>query len=205
MRKRSSPTAAQLLAAEGGTVPDIIAPGLKLLFCGINPSLYSAAVGHHFARPGNRFWKTLCGAGLTPRLLAAGEDRSLPQYGLGITNLVERATRAAAELSAEELAAGRTSLLAKVQRYHPVCVAVLGIDAFRSAFGTPKAALGPQPDLNATTMLWVLPNPSGLNAGYPLERLVELFGRLRQALQTKDKMNPLDLKAPEEKNAEQDD
>ena len=147
-----------------------MAPGLRVLFCGINPSLISAATRHHFARPGNRFWPTLHGAGFTPRRLAPAEQRLLLDAGIGLTNLVARATASAAELSASELAAGRRRLEAKVRRLRPRAVAVLGIGAYRHAFARPRAALGPQPERLAGAALWVLPNPSGLNAHYSLAR-----------------------------------
>jgi TDG/mug DNA glycosylase family protein len=176
------PTPAALRAARGRTIPDVIAPGLRVLFCGINPSLYSAATGHHFARPGNRFWKTLHAAGLTPRQLGPAEQRALLEHGLGITNLVARATASAAELSPAELVAGRRRLAARVRRLRPAVVAVLGVEAYRCAFERPRAPLGPQPDPLAGAALWVLPNPSGLNAHYQLRDLVALYGRLRNAV-----------------------
>ncbi len=175
------PTRAELLAAAGRTVPDVIAPDLRILFCGINPGLYTAAVGHHFARPGNRFWPALHAAGFTPRLLAPAEERELLPLGYGITNVVARASAAADELSAEELAKGARRLAAKVRRYHPRCLAVLGVGAFRTGFNRPDAQIGPQPEPVAGTAVWVLPNPSGLNAHYTLEQLAKLLRRLRAA------------------------
>src|SRR5512145_1220550 len=138
------PTSEEIRAAEGSTIADVIAPGLRILFCGINPSLYSAAVGHHFARPGNRFWPALYEAGFTERLLSPFEDRELLNHGYGVTNVVERATATAAELMAAELVVGGQQLEAKVQRYQPHVVAILGISAYRSAFGRSKATLGLQ-------------------------------------------------------------
>jgi double-stranded uracil-DNA glycosylase len=161
-------------------VPDLIAPGLRVLFCGINPGLYSAATGHHFARPGNRFWPALHAAGFTDRRLKPWEERLLLQHGIGITNLVARATAAAAELAAEELRAGRQRLVGKVRRFRPQCVAVVGIGAYRLAFDRPRAGLGLQPERLETAALWVLPNPSGLNANHQLPDLVKEFGELRQ-------------------------
>lgn len=172
------PTKAEVAAAAGRTVPDLIAPGLAVLFCGINPGLYSGATGHHFARPGNRFWPALYAAGLTPRLVRPWEERLLLDHGLGITNLVGRATAAAAELSADELRAGRGKLTRKIRRFRPEIVAVLGIGAFRSAFRRPAAGLGRQPERLGTATLWVLPNPSGLNANYQLADLARAFGSL---------------------------
>ncbi len=153
-----------------------------MLFCGINPSLLSAERGQHFARPGNRFWRTLHEAGFTERLLTPAEQRVLLASGIGITNLVARATASAAELGKGELVAGRHRLAAKVRRRRPRTVAVLGIDAYRQAWGRPSAALGLQPERIAETPLWVLPNPSGLNAHYPLRDLVALYRELCEAV-----------------------
>ena len=176
------PTKDQLQAAAGRTVPDVIAPDLDVLFCGINPGLYSAATGHHFARPGNRFWPALAGAGFTEGVLDPAHEHQLLDAGCGITNLVGRATAAAAELRDDELAAGRRSLERKVQHYAPRWVAVLGIGAYRAAFGQRRAQLGEQAERLGATGLWVLPNPSGLNANYQLPALVRLFGELRAAV-----------------------
>jgi TDG/mug DNA glycosylase family protein len=173
------PNAAALQAARNQRVPDVIAPRLKVLFVGINPSLYSAAVRHHFARPGNRFWPALAAAGLTSRRLAPDEERTLLKHGLGITNIVNRATASAAELSKKELIAGGRRLAAKLRRYRPRLVAVLGVQAYAAAFGHKPAAIGPQPEALAGCTLWVLPNPSGLNANYQLKDLARLFRRLR--------------------------
>ena len=176
------PSREEIAAARGRTVPDVIAPDLRILFCGINPGLYSGATGWHFARPGNRFWQALHGAGLTDRVLAPWETTDVLGAGLGITNLVERATTAAAELSAGELRAGAVRLEAVAVRYRPATVAVVGISAYRIAFDRPTATLGPQPERIGPSRLWVLPNPSGLNAGYQLPALVAEFRRLREAL-----------------------
>jgi double-stranded uracil-DNA glycosylase len=174
------PTKEEILAAYDKGVPEVIGPGLRVLFCGINPSLYSAAVGHHFARPGNRFWPTLHASGFTPRRLSPFEDRELIGLGYGVTNIVGRATATAAELSPGELVKGGKKLEAKVRRYAPRYVAVLGISAYRSAFDRPGAALGPQEQRLGGARLWILPNPSGLNAHYQLRDLAELFGELRR-------------------------
>ncbi|NEP17500.1 MAG: G/U mismatch-specific DNA glycosylase [Leptolyngbya sp. SIO4C1] len=163
-------------------MPDVIAPNLKILFCGINPSLYSAAVGHHFARPGNRFWKALHGAGFTPRLFSPAEDGELPQLGYGITNVAPRATARADELSKAELRAGYQLLRDKLQTYRPDCLAILGISAYRVAFQQPKAKIGPQADWQ-DTRIWALPNPSGLNAHYQVDDLARVYGELRQAVE----------------------
>lgn len=175
---RYKPSRADLLAAQDKTVRDVIAPRLRVLFCGINPGLYSGATGHHFARPGNRFWPTLHQAGFTPRLLHPSEERELLDYGYGITNLVPRATATADELSPDELVAGQRRLKSKVKRYRPQVVAVLGISAYRTAFAQKTAALGQQPERLANAVVWVLPNPSGLNAHYQLADLVEHFRTL---------------------------
>jgi len=177
--QRTRPSKAELQAAAGKSVPDVIAPGLKVLFCGINPSLYSGAVGHHFARPGNRFWPVLHMAGLTPRLLLPEEERELLRYGYGITNLVERATSSERDLLAEELVAGHIHLEEKVRRYAPRCIAVLGVGAYRAAFALPRAVLGVQTEMLSGSAVWVLPNPSGLNAHYQAADLARLFRTLR--------------------------
>ena len=173
------PTREQLQAAAGRTVPDVIAPGLRVLFCGINPGLYTAAIGHHFGRPGNRFWPVLHASGFTPRLLDPSEEQALLPLGLGITNVAARATAAADELTPAELAEGGRILRAKVLRFAPQVLAVLGIGAYRSAFAAPKAALGPQPGGIGSARVWVLPNPSGLNAHYQLADLAVHFAELR--------------------------
>ncbi len=160
----------------------MIAPDLDVLFCGINPGLYTAAIGHHFGRPGNRFWPALYSAGITPRLLTPYEERELLDYGYGITNLVARATATAAEITKAELVEGSKILEAKVKRYAPRMVAFLGVTAYRAAFDRPKAQTGPQPEQIGNTRLWVLPNPSGLNAHYRLEDLASLFRDLLQGL-----------------------
>ncbi|MBN1889304.1 MAG: G/U mismatch-specific DNA glycosylase [Thermoflexales bacterium] len=156
-------------------------PGLRVLFCGINPGLYSAAVGHHFARPGNRFWQALYGAGFTQRLLSPSEEYGLLQLDYGITDIVERATAKADELTAEELEKGASRLAAKAKRFGPKFIAVLGIGAYRRAFHCPQAEPGLQNEVIGDSKLWVLPNPSGLNGHYRLDRLVELFQELRKA------------------------
>ena len=173
------PTRGQIEAARGKRIADVITVELDVLFVGINPSLYSAAVGHHFARPGNRFWPALHGAGLTPRLFSPFEDQQLTEHGCGITNLVARATARADELSAEELRRGGRSLATKVRRRQIRCVAFLGVTAYRTAFAEPAAQVGPQEHGIGGAELYVLPNPSGLNAHYQLPDFVELFAQLR--------------------------
>jgi TDG/mug DNA glycosylase family protein len=175
------PTRADLLAAADKIVPDLIKPGLSVLFCGINPGLYSAATGHHFARPGNRFWPTLHAAGFTPRLLHPSEEAELLDLGLGITNVVARASAAADELTEAEVVAGGKRLRAKVKRFAPRFLAVLGVGAYRVAFARPKAVVGPQPEPIGETRVWVLPNPSGLNAHYQANDLVRVFRELFEA------------------------
>jgi TDG/mug DNA glycosylase family protein len=176
------PTKAEIAAAGGRTVPDVIGPGLDVLFCGINPGLYSGATRHHFARPGNRFWAALHLAGFTRRLVSPWEERSLLDYGLGITNLVARATAAAADLEPAELRAGHARLVRKVVRWHPRALAVLGIGAYRVAFDEPRAMAGRQFEPIGSTIVWVLPNPSGLNANHQLPDLKRAFGQLRRAV-----------------------
>lgn len=172
------PTPEEIRKATGKTVPDIIAPDLHVLFCGINPSLYSAVVGHHFARPGNRFWRSLHAAGFTKRLLAPFEDIDLLQFGYGLTNIVDRATARADELDAQELVTGQQQLAAKVKHYRPRFLAVLGIGAYRVAFNRPKAIVGQQNESLGEAIVWVLPNPSGLNAHYQLEDLKRVYREL---------------------------
>ena len=177
------PTRQQILDAYGKSVPDLIGPGLKVLFCGINPSLYSAAVGHHFARPGNRFWPAVYGGGFSDRLLSPSEERELLAAGYGITNVVCRATAAADELAADEFVAGARKLAAKVRRHGPMFLAVLGVGAYRAAFGRPKAVTGLQAERIGATRVWVLPNPSGLNAHYQPKALARMFRELRDAVE----------------------
>lgn len=178
------PTRADLLAAKDKTIRDVIAHGLLVLFCGINPGLYSGATGHHFARPGNRFWPTIHQSGFTPRILNPAEERELLILGYGITNLVARTTATADEIDPHELLAGRKVLERKVKRYRPRVLAVLGIGAYRTAFREPKATLGLQSKAIGETAIWVLPNPSGLNAHYQLSALVEQFRKLFESVQT---------------------
>jgi double-stranded uracil-DNA glycosylase len=173
------PTRAQMLAARNKTLADLIRPGLKVLFCGINPGLYSAAVGHHFGRPGNRFWPTLHRAGFTPRLLSPFDERELLQLGYGITNVAARATAAADELTRDEIIAGGRKLIAKVRKFTPRVLAVLGVGAYRTAFAQPRATVGRQEQMIGETRVWVLPNPSGLNAHYQADALVKEFAALR--------------------------
>lgn len=176
------PTRKELETARNTSVPDVIAPGLAVLFCGINPGLYTAAVGHHFARPGNRFWTTLYRSGFTPRLFSPYEDGALLLLGLGITNLVNRATATAAEISPAEYRAGALLLEKKVAAISPAWLAFVGIGAYRIGFRRPKAMVGPQAETVGKTKIWVLPNPSGLNQNHRLEDLIRLYGELRRSL-----------------------
>lgn len=175
------PTRTQLEAAYGKSIRDVIAPGLDVLFCGINPGLYSGATGHHFARPGNRFWPALHRSGFTSRQLSPFEERELLDLGLGITNLVARTTPGAAELTTAELRAGGRRLERKVKRYQPRFAAVLGVTAYRAAFALKDAAVGKQDHAIGATRVWLLPNPSGLNAHYQLPELAAEFRTLRDA------------------------
>ncbi|HEY4101968.1 MAG TPA: G/U mismatch-specific DNA glycosylase [Gemmatimonadales bacterium] len=177
------PTRAELEAANDKTIRDIIAPGLDVLFCGINPGLYSGATGHHFARPGNRFWGALHAGGFTARTLHAWEERELLDVGCGITNLVARTTATAAELDREEYLAGRKQLERKVRRYTPRWVAFVGIGAYRTAFERAKATIGEQEEVIGESRIWVLPNPSGLNANHQAADLARMFGGLRRAVE----------------------
>lgn len=176
------PAPEQLRAAENKKLRDIIAPELDVLFCGINPGLYSAAVGHHFARPGNRFWPTLHASGFTPRLFTGFDDRLLLPLGFGVTNVVARTTASADELSNEELVEGGRLLRRKVLRYRPRFLAVVGFTAYRIAFDNRKAVGGRQPEPIGSTVVWVLPNPSGLNAHHQPAALTKLFRELRLAV-----------------------
>lgn len=179
MTKPWKPTKEQLLAATEKTVRDVIAPNLRVLFCGINPGLYTAAVGHHFARPGNRFWPALHAGGFTDLVLSPFDERELLKSGYGITNVVMRTTATADQLTREEIIAGGEQLRAKVLRYQPRVLAVLGVGAYRTAFNRPKATIGRQPETIGNTILWVLPNPSGLNANYQAAALARLFRELK--------------------------
>jgi len=179
------PTREQLLAAKGKTVRDVIARDLRVLFCGINPGLYTAAVGHHFARPGNRFWPALHAAGFTDRLLSPFEEELLLDDGYGVTNVVMRATATANELTRDELILGGAELIKKVRRYRPAFLAVLGVGAYRAAWNEPKAVLGRQEKLIGDTVVWVLPNPSGLNAHYQAKDLAVMFSELKVAADAK--------------------
>jgi double-stranded uracil-DNA glycosylase len=179
------PTPADLEAARDTTIPDVVAPGLRVLFCGINPGLWSAATGHHFARPGNRFWPALHASGFrfTPRVLRPEEQDDLLPLGLGITNVAARATARADELTRAELVEGGRLLSDKVERLAPAWLAGGGVTASRAAFGRAKAQVGAQEHRIGSTRIWVLPNPSWLNAHWPAAALAEEFGRLRGATQ----------------------
>ena len=182
--RRTLPSPTELAAAVGRTIPDILGDDLAVLFVGINPGLVSGATGRHFARPGNRFWPVLHDAGFTPRQLRPDEQADLPVLGLGITNLVARATASAAELSDDELRDGGQRLLALVEASGPRFVAFLGLTSYRVAFGRRGATVGEQPDPIAGARAWVLPNPSGLNASYPgFESKLVWFRRLRDSLE----------------------
>ena len=160
----------------------MIAPGLSILFCGINPGLYSAAVGYHFARPGNRFWTTLHRSGITDRVLLPTESAALLESKCGITDIVARSSARAEELARDELISGQRKLVIKVKRYRPRYLAVLGVSAYRTAFERADAVIGAQPEKIGTTVVWVLPNPSGLNAHYPPLKLAQEFRRLHDAV-----------------------
>ncbi len=173
------PTKEEIASAAGKTIDDVLRRGLEVVFSGINPGLYTAAVGHHFGRPGNRFWPTLHRAGFTPRLFQPHEQRELLPLGIGITNVVARATATAAELTAEELREGARGLEMKMKRYKPRVLAIVGIGAYRTGFARPLARIGLQEERVGPTAIWVLPNPSGLNANYQPEELAALFRELR--------------------------
>jgi TDG/mug DNA glycosylase family protein len=175
------PTRAELLTAYGRTVPDLGGPGIRVLLCGINPSLWSGLVGYHFARPANRLWATLHLAGFTSRLLHPSETGELVAAGIGVTNLVARATARADELSAEAIRGGLDGVAALAARWEPAYVAFLGLSAYRVATRQPRAQVGPQERLLGPSRVWLLPNPSGLNASYQLPALVEAYAQLREA------------------------
>ena len=175
------PSKEQLAEAKGKTLPDVIAKNLRVLFCGINPGLYTAAVGHHFARPGNRFWPALYKSGFTDRLLSPFDERELLSHNLGITNVVSHATASASEVTKEDFVRGGRTLRRKVRRYRPRIVAILGIEAYRKAFGQLEVQIGEQDETIGEARLWVLPNPSGLNANYQLKDFSRLFRKLRKA------------------------
>src|SRR5678815_5277534 len=175
-------TKAQLASAHTKTVPDIIRPNLDVLFVGINPGLYTAAVGHHFARPGNRFWPAMYKGGFTPNLLSPFDSHRLLEWNLGITNLCPRPTAMAHQLTPDELRAGAKVLKRKVLRYKPRFVAIIGITSYRIAFERKEAKLGLQPETIGQSKIWVLPNPSGLNAHYQISDLAKLFTKLREAV-----------------------
>ncbi len=175
------PTREQVAAATTRSVRDLIAPGLRVLFVGINPGLYSAAIGHHFGRPGNRFWPAMHAGGFTPRLLSPFEELRLLELGYGITNLVDRATATADQLSRDELQRGATRLARKARSHEPRFIAIIGLTAYRTAFNRPRASLGRQPDPIENAVTWVLPNPSGLNAHYQPAALAKLFAELQRA------------------------
>ncbi|GGY87240.1 G/U mismatch-specific DNA glycosylase [Streptomyces nitrosporeus] len=176
-------TPEELQAARDRVVPDVLAGGLRVLFCGINPSLMSAATGHHFAHPGNRFWPVLHRSGFTPRRLRPAEQGELPVFGLGITNVVARATARADELSTKEYVEGGRALEAKVRRAGPRWLAVVGVTAYRAAFGERRARIGPQERTVGGARVWVLPNPSGLNAHWTVETMADEYARLRAAVE----------------------
>jgi TDG/mug DNA glycosylase family protein len=175
------PTPAELEAARDLVIPDVIAPGLRVLFCGINPGLWSGAVGRHFARPGNRFWPALHASGFTPELLTPARQDELLALGLGLSNVVARTTARADELTADEYREGARILAAKAAEYRPAWIAIVGITAYRTAFGRPAAKIGPQDERIADSRVWVLPNPSGLNAHWSAKALAEEFSRFREA------------------------
>jgi double-stranded uracil-DNA glycosylase len=175
------PSKEDVAAAAGRTIRDVLAPGLRIVFVGINPGLYSGATGHHFARPGNRFWKALHAGGLTPRVLRPDEERALLPLGMGITNIVARSTAVAAELTTDELRSGARGLERKLRRAKPAFAAFLGLGAYRTAFDRPRAVAGEQPERIGDSRIWLLPNPSGLNANHQLPDLARDFAELAKA------------------------
>ncbi|MER5872463.1 G/U mismatch-specific DNA glycosylase [Streptomyces sp. NPDC002044] len=185
-------TPEELDAARDRVLPDVVAGGLRVLFCGINPGLLSAATGHHFARPGNRFWPVLHLSGFTPRRFAPAEQEELLAHRLGITNVVPRATARADELSAEEFREGGRVLTAKVELLRPQWLAVVGVTAYRTAFGERRARIGPQERTIGSTRVWALPNPSGLNAHWTAESMAQEYARLRSAAESAESAESAD-------------
>jgi double-stranded uracil-DNA glycosylase len=177
------PTREQLENAIHNRLPDLIAPNLKVLFVGINPGLYTAAIGKHFGHPGNRFWPALHAGGFTPRRFTAFEREEFLKLGYGIVNVVGRPTRTIPELSPNELVEGGKELVRKIRRYTPRFAAFTGVTAYRIAFGLKDAKVGPQDETIGSTKLWILPDPSGLNAHYPPKKLAVEFARLREAIE----------------------
>lgn len=177
------PTQKEIQEAIHKTIPDLIMPNLKVLFCGINPGLYSAATGYNFARPGNRFWRTLYLSGFTDHLFLPNEQEKLLEKGYGMTNFVDRATATAAELTNEEIIEGGKRLVEKLKIYKPKWLAVVGISTFRIAFNKPEAKIGRQSEKIHDTNVWVLPNPSGLNAHYSGDKLIDVFKELYDAVE----------------------
>ena len=179
-----------LEAARNRTLPDVLPePGapFRVLFCGINPGLYSAATGWHFARPGNRFWPALHLSGFTPRRLAPRDQVSDAEAEAGQQVLLARATAQASELDSAELKAGREHLAALVDQHRPRIVAIAGVTAYRTAFAQPRAGTGPQPDPLGPARIWVLPNPSGLNAHTSVPKLAQELRKLRESLDEQTK------------------
>jgi len=176
------PNKEQIAQSVNKQISDIIAPGIKLLFCGINPGLYTAAIEKHFGRPGNRFWPSLFAGGITPRLYSPFEQHLLLLDNIGITNLVNRATARADEVGEKELQKGAEALSEKIAKYKPEAVAILGITTYRTAFKKPKAKLGIQEDVISGARIWMLPNPSGLNAHFQIKELGLLFAQLKSGV-----------------------
>ncbi len=181
--KNFKPTKEDLRDAINRTTEDLIDYNLKILFCGINPGIWSGATGFHFAKPGNRFWKVLHLAGFTDRILHPSEEHELLELGYGITSFCKRTTARADELTTAEYVEGGKALVRKIEKYKPKTLAVLGIGAFRTAFQQPKAKLGLQDEKFGKTRVWLLPNPSGLNAHYQANDLAELFSEARLAVE----------------------
>lgn len=177
--KSFKPSKEDLRDARRRATEDLIDYNLKVLFCGINPGIWSGATGFHFAKPGNRFWKVLHLAGFTDRQLHPSEEHELLERGYGITSFVKRATARADELTTEEFIEGGKILVKKIEKYKPQNLAVLGIGAYRAAFNKPKAKLGLQDEKIGGANVWLLPNPSGLNAHYQVNDLAALFSELR--------------------------
>lgn len=176
------PSPAELQAAYGAVIPDLVGPGLRVLLVGINPSLWSGAVGLHFANPSNRLWPVLYASGWTPERLDPSETDHVLAAGIGITNLVARSTARADELSADELVAGMPLVEALARRWKPQWVAFLGLTTYRLATGDKRAGVGALERAVGGRPAWLLPNPSGLNASWQLPRLTAAYADLRTSL-----------------------
>jgi TDG/mug DNA glycosylase family protein len=170
------------VSSPAGGLSEIVASGLSVIFCGLNPALSAARDGHNFSNPSNRFWRVLHLAGFTPRLLRAEEEREILKYGCGITSAVPRPTKSASELKSHDYVDAAPALEARIRTLAPANLAFLGKAAYAAISLRAQIDWGRQPDELAGASIWVLPNPSGLNRAYSVERLAEYYRELRSAL-----------------------